>query len=282
MGNTKYRQFVSTRRNEERLRKDETGIFEPNPDLYGVLLWEHTLPIPQSNSTAAKQMRSVVILASIARAIDMHVFQPTYFLPTNAGIRDLLTRQAQEDSRKESAFRAMMQAVLPKEQDTVATSRVLQVCDETMLNIGGFLSLRAAAKFKDSLEDIIEDARDIWQETRLSTYAVQPSFALQQYENWSWRGFRFQEVQPLVEDGMQATSFAKDDPVCVIFPRLYMFDEDGEDPVTHGTVLMRSQTLAAREEMQQHPSSPGLGRVGVGGRSLEGFVPARGEGGRYV
>ena len=192
--------------------------------------------------------------------MDMHIFQPTYFLPTNAGIRDLLTRQAQEDSRKESALRAMMQAVLPKEQDTVATNRVLQVCDEMMLDIGGFLSLEAAAKFKDRLEDIVQDACDIWQEIRLSIYAVQPSFALQQYENWSWRGFRFQEVQPVVEDGTQAANSARDDPMCAIFPRLYMFDEDGEDPVTHGTVLMRSQTLAAREEMQQHPSSPGLGR----------------------
>lgn len=190
----------------------------------------------------------------------MHIFQPTYFLPANAGIRELLTRQAQEDSRKESAFRAMMQAVLPKEQGTTATTRVLQVCDEMMLDTGGFLSHEAAAKFKDSLEDIIENARDIWHDILLSIYAVHPSFALQQYENWSWRGFRFEEVQPIVEDGTQAASSGKDSPICVIFPRLYMFDEDGEDPVTHGTVLMRSQTLAAREEMQQHPSSPGLGR----------------------
>jgi hypothetical protein len=178
----------------------------------------------------------------------------------NGSVRDLLIRQAQDDSRKESAFRALMQALLPKEQDTVATSRVLQACDETMLDIGGFLSPEAAAKFKDSLEDIIEDARDIWREIRLSMYAVQPSFTLRHYQDWSWREFRFQEGQPVVEDGTQAGNFGKDDPIFAIFPRLYMFDEEGQDPVTHGIVFMRSQTLAAREEMQQHPSSPGLGR----------------------
>ena len=205
-------------------------------------------------------MRIVVILASLARTINMHILQPTYFLSTNGGVRDLLRRQAQDDSRKESAFRAMMQALLPKEQDTAATSRVVQVLDEMMLDFGGLLSPGAAAKFKDSLEDIVEQARDIWREIRLSIYSVQPSFALQHYQDWSWREFRFKEGQPHVEDGTQAADFGKDHPVFAIFPRLYMLDEDGQDPVTHGIVLMKSQTLAAREEMQQHPSSPGLGK----------------------
>lgn len=73
-------------------------------------------PISQSNSVAAKQMGSVVVL----RAIDMQIFQPTYLLRPNADIRDLLNRQAQKDGRKQSAFRAMMQGRLPKEQGTAA------------------------------------------------------------------------------------------------------------------------------------------------------------------
>src|ERR1700761_7601698 len=97
------------------------------------------LPIPQSNSEAAKQMRCAVIMAIVARTIDAHIFQPTYLLSPNSGIRPLLTRLAQEDSRRESALRALIQTMLSQEQSTAADKCIAQTCDDVMQSAAGVL-----------------------------------------------------------------------------------------------------------------------------------------------
>ena len=216
-------------------------------------------PIPQSNSDAAKQMRCALIMASLARAIDAHIFQPTYFLSADSGIRNLLTRQAQDESRKESAVRALIQAMLPKEQDTVATSRVAQACGDVMQDVGGLLPSEAERTFKERVTDIAEEARDIWREIQRSKYAVEPNFVLRHYYDWSWQQVRFDGNNAVFVDGSQSTN-GMDEPLFTIFPRFYISDEEGQEPVTHGVLFMRSQTLEARRELEQEPPSPRAGR----------------------
>lgn len=205
-------------------------------------------------------MRSVVILASLAHTIDFHIFQPTYFLPPNSGIRNLLTRQAQDESRKESAIRAMAQALLPRDQDTVASGRVIQACDELIQDFGALLPPEGATKFRENLKEIVEDARDVWRNILRSRDAVEPSFALQYYRDWIWHEMRFENGRAVVRDHTQDANADRDIPLFAIFPRMCISEEGGQDPVTHGVLFTRSQTLAAREETEQQPSSPGLGR----------------------
>jgi len=145
---------------------------------------ELALPIPQSNTNAAKQMRCVAIMANIARAIDTYILQPTDFLPSNGGLRGLLARQAQDESRQEAALRAMFQALLLTQQDTTTTSRIAEACNNVMHDVGGLLPREVVATFKGELIDIVENTRDIWRQVRRSRDAVEPSFVRTQYSDW--------------------------------------------------------------------------------------------------
>lgn len=54
----------------------------------------------------------------------------------------------------------------------------------------------------------------------------------------------------------------RDDELLVVFPRLYVVEKNHvPEPVNAGTVLRRSQTLAAAQELEEQPVSPTFGRA---------------------
>jgi hypothetical protein len=56
----------------------------------------------------------------------------------------------------------------------------------------------------------------------------------------------------------------------VIFPRIYIIEDDEPDPITHGVVLMKSQSTAAAEEEEaerRKASSPTAGKAAPKSRS---------------
>lgn len=213
-----------------------------------------------SNSDAAKQMRSIIVLTGVVRAIDEYILQPTYFLTPGCGIRDLLIRQAQEDGRKESGLRAMMQAFLPRQVDIAATKRVKLLCNEVTEDFGSLLSTELATKFESQLSDIVEDVRDIWRDITLSKPIVQPDFALTHYKDWDWQVLRFQDWETVVEDAPKLAQQARDEPAIVLFPRLYTYDEDGPDPLTHGVLFMSNEIQAAKTEVERSSRNHALQR----------------------
>ncbi|KAK3625363.1 hypothetical protein LTR56_020448 [Elasticomyces elasticus] len=216
-------------------------------------IWSYALPMPRSNSDAAKQMRCVVILGSLARAVAKHIFQPTYF-PDCSGIRSVLTFQAQEDSRKEAAFRAMVQALLPTRQNPAASDAVARACDEVMGIIRGVLPNEEVG-FRKRLQALVEEACAVWGKIRRSAFAIEPSFDLRDYPNWSWGELRFEAGQPVISEREQGAGAGQDETLFAVFPRLYISDQTGRVPEIHGVGFMKSQSTAANEE-----ASPGLQR----------------------
>lgn len=202
-----------------------------------------------------------MVLASLALAIDTHMFQPTYLLQSNSGLRALLTRQARDGSKKESAFRAMMQALLPNNQDTAASDRVTKVCHQLMEDVGELLPPQAVPAFKEDLEDLVEEAGDVWREVQRQRFAIEPSFDSRFYNAQQWRQLQFEEGRAVMKSYTRDGNGPNGDaPLFAIFPLLCINDEDGPDPVTDGVWFMRSQAVAARDEVDRLHSSPGLGR----------------------
>lgn len=244
--------------------------------------WSHALPMPRSNSNAAKQMRCVVILGSLARAVVEHVFQPTYLLPGSSGIRSLLTCQAQEDSRKEAAFRAMTQALLPTKQDTAASDAVARACDEVIGFIRGLIPDEEAG-FKKRLQALVEEACAGWGEIRRSEFAIEPSFDLRDHANWGWDQLRFEAGQLVISEWEERAGAGQDEILFAVFPRLYLSDQSGRAPETHGVGFMKSQSIAANEEanpgLERNDSTRSgrlrLRRVSAGARSSHGGPGAR-------
>jgi hypothetical protein len=159
-----------------------TGTEIPNP-----------LPIVPSNSKSAKQMRIASITAIIARQFDAYLLQPTYLLDSENQLRDLLIEQALDECRKESAVRGLVQALLPKRQDSAGSTRVTQVCEQIMRTIQDLLPKNLQLSFQEQLEELAEEARDRWSVVLRSQTVIFPSFDLD--DDQDWRGTSFAWIQ---------------------------------------------------------------------------------------
>lgn len=222
-------------------------------------LQSERLPLLPSNTRAAKHMRCVAILASVARVFANHLFQPTYLLPANSGMRDLLARQAKDHSAKESNLRASLQLLLPEEQESASSQAIEATCDVIITLVSGFLSPAEETGFCTQLRDIAEEACDAWRVICCSTDAVRTSFGITHYNNWNWDQLTIQSDQPVTSDLGQLSVVDQDAAIFAIFPRLYASFEGDEDPETHGVLFMKSQTNLAREEGKL-ASNPRLAR----------------------
>lgn len=66
----------------------------------------------------------------------------------------------------------------------------------------------------------------------------------------------------------KSTEYTGDEELLVIFPRIYIVQDGGPSPITPGTVLRRSQSLAAVQELDRNkPSSPIVGKGPVRSRT---------------
>ncbi|WPH02407.1 Hypothetical protein R9X50_00527000 [Acrodontium crateriforme] len=230
-----------------------TKSFWPRLERQG--LWIKSVPLPASNTDTAKTMRSVIIVAALARIFDDFLFEPTYHLPHNSGVRELLLQQAADNGAKEAAIRAQFQALLPRERETARSRRVEETRVTFMRLIEGLLSPAEEQKLQTQLTKLAEDACRIWEEICCYTDAVEPRFDLQIYSDWPWKTLVFQGDRcDIVEQDPDET------PIVAIFPRLYAWYKGESIAETHGVGLMKAQVALAEQEIESLPSSPRVDR----------------------
>ncbi|KAF9635982.1 hypothetical protein BFW01_g6877 [Lasiodiplodia theobromae] len=315
--------------------------------------FSHNIPLPQSNSQCAKSMRIAVILAILARLIDKYLFQPSYILHEESGLREILIRQAIENSKREAFTRGIFLATFEDEQADIADELVTRIVKELMHHIHDLLPAVHVESFRNRLEQIVQDARDIWWKAQRLRLRLEPDF---QVEDYGWeRPIQFQfDVHPhntglpppvtnkqaakvdtpqqsppsskvspqtptpktpntgssaAITPGMPApvaptapgpqllsngvintgsttttstgnnkTIFTNTNPfalpmtvppdesLLLIFPRIYIVEDDDPEPVTPGVVLLRSQAEDAERELhlQQQKNAFSNGLAGVG------------------
>ena len=217
-------------------------------------LEQHEVPIIRSNSATSKQIRITLILAIVARVLSTSILQPTYLLPSNSGVRDLLVSQAKDESRKEMAIRSSIHALLPKSQASEASKRVQQTCDKIVQIVEGVIAKTLLPGFRERLEEIVEDTRERWGHIVRLKSAVEPSFALEDDSDLVWHELRLDAGQTTVAVRFGEANRNPDEDLLVVFPRCYMCDQEGDIAVSHGVVLSTSQVLPARKEGTTHPS----------------------------
>jgi hypothetical protein len=174
----------------------------------------------------------------------------------------LLIRQAQDESRKEAAIRGIIQALLPKEQDSAASSQVKQACEEVIQIIHGLIPSALSPEFRERLEEIADEARDRWKDILRSKNAITPTFELEDYEGYAWNELwvNSDQVTMVVKARDRNNDDDYDEQSLVVFPRLYLWDMSREDPLSRGVILPVSQTATAKEEMMLLSKSRGLTR----------------------
>ncbi|TVY36883.1 hypothetical protein LSUB1_G006895 [Lachnellula subtilissima] len=229
----------------------------------------HVIPLPQSNSPAAKQMRIATMLAILARSIDLHVFQPTYLLDDEDEIRSLLVHLATTDSKKESFCRAVLLSVFPEDQAKNAVKAIERVVRDVPYCIRELLSEAQYDSFKVGLKDVVQQAYYAWQLIQSANEKFEPLFKLKHFEDIEWQPLRFETSSTGDNEETTLRTPGGDDALLVIFPRLYIIEDNEPEPVTQGVVLMRSQSTAAAREIETiNLPSPTTGRPGPKSRAI--------------
>lgn len=291
-------------------------------------------------------MRISVILAILARLIDKYLFQPSYILSEESGLREVLIRQAIENSRREAFTRGIFLATFEDEQAEVADELVTRIVKELMHHIHHLLPAAQVESFRGRLEQIVQDARDIWWKAQRLRLRLEPDF---QVEDYGWEKpivFQYDHGPSQISNGTAAVGgsgkanankvdtpqqqspqsskstptktpttagiaqpqphppplppppssatltpgispamaapvaplpplangthmpvIAPDESLLLIFPRIYIVEDDDPEPVTPGTVLLRSQAEEAERELQLQQAhsalSNGIASVGM-------------------
>ncbi|KAF8857474.1 hypothetical protein BDZ45DRAFT_803256 [Acephala macrosclerotiorum] len=234
------------------------------------------LPLPRSNSPAAKRMRIAAMLAIISRCIDQHIFHPTYNLGEGEGggdgIRPLLVDLAAANSKKESHLRALLLSIEPEKQAGNASKRVEQVVTEVASYTQDVLSAVQCKKFKSGLEKVVQQALEAWQIVQCTREKFEPLFALD--GDFEWQLLSFEEGGTVNGEQNTARVVEGGEELLVIFPRICLIEDGQWALITDGVALTKSQSLVAakeveveierereRERERSKPSSPMAGKV---------------------
>lgn len=220
------------------------------------------IPIPQSNTVDAKNMRVAAILAILARSVDRNIFQPTYHLGPNSGLRELFVQQATKNSRRESWCRALLLPMFPQYQEAVAADRCAKVVHEVMSIVQGLLPGEQIDRFRIRLNQFTESAIDAWKRIQRIKEKLESDFDMTVYEEMRWQALKLDGGTVSNGEGAEVNGIEDTSEVrLVVFPRLYVVDDTKTVPVTTGVVLKKSQCEGAQREMDDtQPGSPVIGR----------------------
>ncbi|RAH76684.1 hypothetical protein BO86DRAFT_393251 [Aspergillus japonicus CBS 114.51] len=218
----------------------------------------HRIPLPCSNSQAAKQVRSALVLAILAREIDQHVFQPVYTLPTDPHIRQTLIYLARTDFEKESFCRSLLQSINPDMQDKSLQTIIKNVVSNVLCYIDDILPDTQRASLYSEIEVIVRKAAEVWQLIRRSKRMYEPDFdPLESDEDW---------IAFDAPDKERSASGSKHNPrepdTLTVFPRLSSIENN--NVIDYSVVIQLASSShflsKARSEIKREPSSSSVVR----------------------
>ncbi|OIW32320.1 hypothetical protein CONLIGDRAFT_553046, partial [Coniochaeta ligniaria NRRL 30616] len=147
------------------------------------------IPLPQSNSPAAKQMRVAAVLAVLSRALHRYIFQPVYLTEIGAGdegIVNMLRAIACDNATREEHTRATLLAMLPDKQKAAAAKRVATVVREVSWSVQHLLSALQYEEFCTGLEMACKLACVQWMRIQMAQMKIEPYFGPPHYD-FDWQ-----------------------------------------------------------------------------------------------
>lgn len=219
---------------------------------------QHSVPLPLSNSNAAKQMRLVIILAILAREIDKHIFQSTYLLSEDSQIRELLARTAVHASEKESFCRSILLSIDPDAHVKSRDTRVQTVVRNVSSALFDLLPENRFQEFRGSLDKVAREAAGVWEPFQRSKKRYEPDFEPLQWGDGEWDPFMF----PGDGEDQMLEGFP-DSNLLTVFPRISIIDDNGRSPCTVVMQVRRVSRIcvSAEQEFGQQIASPPVKRV---------------------
>ncbi|KAE8376927.1 hypothetical protein BDV26DRAFT_305182 [Aspergillus bertholletiae] len=221
------------------------------------------VPLPCSNTVAAKQMRLAIILAILAQEIDMHIFQPIYIAPvtkTYDSFRTVLTNEAITNSEKESFCRSILLSMDVNTQRSICLEGMQTVVANVSKYLDELLPEDQRCAFHNTLTNVVQKAADIWKPIQRTKRRYETDFG-PPTDDEDWMPFIFPNGDKTTSEKIGTQKKLKGDSL-IIFPRLSVIDKELSAAYTAVILLNSSepQWIAAQGEMEKEPPSPTLAR----------------------
>ena len=187
-------------------------------------------------------------MAYISRVFAKRLFHPTLLFGENRSVRETLARQAKVNHAQEAAFRALLLALMPEEQEEAALSQINEACQEIMRSVGACIPVTNGTKFGDRLNEIANKVHRVWRDICHHEYFFEARFDEDHIWLHPWYELVFVDGKPEIRPQFTEADNPQDKAILVIYPRLYWIDERGDGPEQTGVVLMESQIKDAKEE----------------------------------
>lgn len=241
---------------------------------------QRTIPLPASNSPAARQMRVAAGLRIYSMALADNVFRSTY-LTQNNDLDDVLRDLETEDPLHEAFARAVLLKIQPTRQARTREVRVKMVVDQVSDALADLVPISQRQAFEARLRQVSAEACDAWSVVQQLLEPVRPVFASHMFEDWvafpsltAQRNGKTESSggarKPLTtrteksdRQGQSPTaesqSMETDDIIQVVWPAFSVPSSQQEDDVGNqvpemvhrGYVITRSQIKEAEDEMSR-------------------------------
>ncbi|KAK4191910.1 hypothetical protein QBC35DRAFT_257633 [Podospora australis] len=158
------------------------------------------IPLPQSNTSAAKGMRISAVLAVLSRAMHKHLFRPVYLLEDDDdNLVKFLRALEDEDPTRETHIRATLLATMPERQLEQGARRVKTVIREVSWVVQHMLTALQFEAFCSGLEAACKLACEQWMRIQLSHMKIEPYFG-PPYEDFDWQVLDLPEFADAAEE----------------------------------------------------------------------------------
>ena len=237
------------------------------------------LPLPQSNTPAAKQMRVAAIIAVMSRALNKYIFRPTYLLDDDAQLTQLLRDLEDDSPAQELHCRSTLLAILPEKEKMNAIKRVQTVVREVSWIVQHLLSALQYESFHAALEASCKLACTQWRKIQEAQMKIEPYFG-PPYDDYDWQVLplpEFEDSSPISSDsdtavdpheqhadavvddddgddeGDDADSDEEVEPDAIMFvvwPTMCAVEGGALNSITQGLVISKEQSRPALEEVR--------------------------------
>jgi hypothetical protein len=222
------------------------------------------LPLPNTNSLSAKDMRVAAGLLVFARSVARRILRPTYLLQ-DGGIDSVLPALAEHDAYQEAYLRAALLKVLPDRQSQVREVGIRMAVQEVLDAVAGWIPEAEIQEFRSNLEEVAHNIADSWSRVQVLEENIKPSFKRGQLQAWkplpaqptmrpanpAAAQSQHKSARPQTKQEPAGTTRQADEAVDVsIWPAfLHMGAEQADKAlVFHGFGLTPSQVAGAEEE----------------------------------
>lgn len=183
-------------------------------------------------------MQLAMFLAILAREVDNQIFQPTYIVPEDAGIREALANLAAYNIEKESFCRSILLSINPDAQNAALQSRIQKIIRNSPSCLYGMLPDDHFDQLRASVGKIVERAVDVWHPLQRSLQRYEPDFEPLKWEDDQWSPLDFPEGS---HAGSETSPDMLDESLLTVFPRLTVAEKGNRFPLTYVVQLGGSQ-----------------------------------------